>query len=245
MNSSTFQEAVKEYSGEACWTGLSHWLLLAVISCLASFTASYKSLCAGLLGLTSGLLRPERGSGGPAPGSARIDIHGRLVLARDAGLLNLVVVNRSRIGIWAEDAKIVLTDLDTGSASFTPTRRAILKMGEFVPPRETLDISLVEAIYNAAGRPQDEYSFLISTVLQYRASEDDKEQLEAPVPSYWAWMSALDPIRLRRRRWYEKPTRTNQRVPEFCGLHRLPPDGKPTLTQVSTTHGLHREDHAH
>ena len=78
-------------------------------------------------------------------------------------------------------------------------------------------ISLIETVYNAAGKPQGEYSFLISGVVRYRVQETN--WFEITLQTYRVRMIALSAIRLLQMRWYDQPsTASGARI----RLRRLP-----------------------
>jgi len=210
MKQATTQEAVNEYTGKGRWSGLGAGLVLMVMWLLRPSGLAYRVLVrfSGLLGEAKAVLKSGRRNRYPASESSQCDIQPRLVLARDEvmGSLNLAVTNRSRLGVWAEAAKVDLAHLDADGETSAPTGQAILEIREFVGPTETLHVSLVEAVYDAAGRPQGVYSCRVSTVLRYRA-HNDEEEFEVPLPLYRVSMIALVPISLRRMRWFDKPAR--------------------------------------
>lgn len=213
MNFWTELRVINKYTGGGIWAGLSVWLVTMVMWGFCLLAVPYKVL---------GRWRRNRHS---VLQGMEVDIRPQLIFARDAvgGSLTLAVTNRSRIAVWAEEAKLVLSDLEAELQTSTATGQAILKIREFVAPKETLYISFVEALYDAAGRPQGEYSFVASTVLQCRADENDEEKFETSLPSYRARMVALGPIGLRRMRWFDKPA------------GRRGPDDTPALQRKDTS----------
>ncbi len=108
------------------------------------------------------------------PRSAEYDLEPELSITRKNGwaLLDLVLVNHSNSPIWAEKANFAVADLDADFQGAVPTNEASLVIRETVRPGGMLRISLIETVYNAAGKPQGEYSFLISGVVRYRAQEN-------------------------------------------------------------------------
>jgi hypothetical protein len=143
----------------------------------------------------------------------------RLVLTIDqgAGSLNLVVTNRSRVEIWAEAAQVDLIDVETNGEIYSPAQ-AILRIRELVAPSETLHFSLIDTVYNAAGRPRGVYSCSLATILRYRTDGTD-EEFEQPFPSYRAKMIALVPISLRRMVKFDKSAKSR-------GSENIPPLGR-------------------
>ena len=61
---------------------------------------------------------------------------------------------------------------------------------------------MIETVYKAAGKPQGEYSFLISGSVKYR---DGNNLFQISLQTYRVRMIALSPIRLLRMRWYDQP----------------------------------------
>jgi len=138
-----------------------------------------------------------------------------VTLDRHAGSLNLSMVNRPLADIWAEEAEVSLIDVETEGETYTPAP-VTLKLCELIAPSEALHISLINTVYNAAGRPQGVYSCIISTKLRYRAHEISEGQpLEQSVPSYRATMIGLVPISLRQIGWLDRAIRF--RRPEKSG----------------------------
>jgi hypothetical protein len=113
-------------------------------------------------------------------------------------LLNLALVSNCRKDIWVEECTIVLTEFDgTPSNGFEATCKGLLRIREFVKVRETIRVGLCETIYDAAGRPQDEYSFVIGGTLKYSIG---KVWYSQPVPLRRVKMSGLNPIEVRKPR---------------------------------------------
>jgi hypothetical protein len=150
----------------------------------------------------SGLFRRWRKTK-PEPGRVQIDFSGRLrVFHNDDWVsLELVLVNRSEVTVWVEDATVALTDLDTCWQAGIPTGRARHPISQNVRPNEELGVSLAGAIYGAAGRPQGPYSCLVLTNVRYRVFD---EWCDAQLETYRVEMAALTAVALNSRRWYDK-----------------------------------------
>lgn len=142
------------------------------------------------------------------PRDAAYDLEPELNITRKNGwaLLDLVLQNHSKFPIWAEQATFALADLDADFQGAAPSGEGILLIRETVRPGGTLRISLIETVYYAAGKPQGEYSFLISGVVRYRAEESN--WFEITLQTYRVRMIALSAIRLLRMRWYDQPATT-------------------------------------
>jgi hypothetical protein len=138
------------------------------------------------------------------PGRVEFDFEPELSIARKDGwaLLDLILVNRSKTPVWAEQATFALADLDADFQGAAPSTQEILRIRQTVNPGETLQVSLIETIYTAAGKPQGEYSFLISGMVRYRAGNN---WFEISLQTYRVRMIALSAIRLLRMRWYDQP----------------------------------------
>ena len=132
----------------------------------------------------------------PAPDRLNSKPRLHLTLESSAGALNLAVANRSRVEIWAEEATVDLVDVETNGEVYSPAQ-SVLKIREPIAPSEILRISLINTVYNTAGRPQAMYSCTIAAVLRFR-TDAFVEDLEQPFPFYRAKMVALIPTSLRR-----------------------------------------------
>jgi hypothetical protein len=111
--------------------------------------------------------------------------------------LELDLVNRSSVTAWLEEAKLVITDLETNFQTALATSQVVHRIRQAIPPNETLSMSLAGSLYEAAGRPQGTYSFLVLGTVRYRTGED---WAEANIRPYRIKMAALSVLRLRRIR---------------------------------------------
>jgi hypothetical protein len=143
------------------------------------------------------------------PRTAAYDLEPELSITRKNGwaLLDLVLRNNSNLPIWAEQATFAVGDLDADFQGAVATNEGTLIIRETVRPGGMLRISLIETVYNAAGKPQGEYSFLISGVVRYRAQETS--WFEIALQTYRVRMIALSAIRLLQMRWYDQPSATS------------------------------------
>jgi hypothetical protein len=139
------------------------------------------------------------------PRSVAYDLEPELEITRKNGwaLLDLILENRSNSTIWAEKATFALADLDADFQGAAASGEGVLLIRETVRPHGMLRISMIETVYNAAGKPQGEYSFLISGVVHYRARDS---WFEITLQTYRVRMIALSAIRLLRMRWYDQPS---------------------------------------
>jgi hypothetical protein len=110
-------------------------------------------------------------------------------------LVNLALVNSSDEDVWAEHCVVSLADFDGVPAfGFQPTYKNSLVIREHARPKDILRIGLSRVIYDAAGRPQEEYSFIISGTVQYRVKNAWFHQ---SFPPRRVKMCGLQPIEVR------------------------------------------------
>jgi hypothetical protein len=138
--------------------------------------------------------------------SAQIKFAPRLRIYREHGwvYLALLLVNRSSWTVWVEEATVVLADLDVIWQSAVATGQTTHKIRQNVPANDTLGVSLAEAIYDAAGRPQGPYSCLVLTDVRYRVFD---EWCDAKLETCRVEMAAHTAVSLRIARWYDKKLR--------------------------------------
>jgi len=111
--------------------------------------------------------------------------------------LELHLVNPSGLRVWIEEAKLVLTDLDANFQTGLATGQTVHKIKQAVLPNEILSMSITGSLYDATGRPQGPYSFVVLGTVHYRIGED---WAEANIHPHRIEMTALSVIRLRRIR---------------------------------------------
>jgi hypothetical protein len=107
----------------------------------------------------------------------------------------LLLENRSDERVWTEEIEIALTDLVANQQASEASCHGIQKVHQNVPKRDMLPISLVETIYQAAGRPQRKYSCVMSSIVRYRAGE---KWYEEPMKTYRLRMIGLTVAGIRR-----------------------------------------------
>jgi hypothetical protein len=117
-------------------------------------------------------------------------------------------VNNASVTVWVEEAIVVLTDLDATWQTSIPTGQAKHKIRQNVRANESLVLSLVGAIYDAAGRPQGTYSCLVCIDVRCRVGE---EWFSKTLDTCKVEMAALEVLGLRRSRWYEKKVKVSGR----------------------------------
>ena len=113
-------------------------------------------------------------------------------------LFNLALVNNSSEDVWAEECEIFLSDFDgRSSAGFKANLSGTLRVREFIPKGQTLAVGLSQTVYEAAGRAQDEYSFVISGALKYCV---ENTWYHRAFRARRVRMHGLDPIEVRKAR---------------------------------------------
>ena len=158
----------------------------------AAFGFAHRTL-AGLLAFFKLRLRPSEANRGS---SEEHQLHG--TIDKRAGSLDLVLENRSNIDIWAIEAEVILVKVESYGEVYRPAP-VTLNISELVEPTEILRVSLINTVYNAAGRPQGVYSTTLALKLRYRTCEfNDEQPLERSLPRYRTTMTGLVPIRLGR-----------------------------------------------
>ena len=132
--------------------------------------------------------------------SAQIKFAPKLVICRERGWVNLELslVNRSSWTVWVEEATVILDDLDAVSQSEVATGQARHEILQNVRANDTLSVSLAVAIYNAAGRPQGQYSCLVSTDVRYRVFDEWCYAKLEPCRVEMAGLTAVDLRRAHR-----------------------------------------------
>jgi hypothetical protein len=148
----------------------------------------------------------------------QIEFIPKLSLNRSDGwvALGLVVENRSDLTVWAEDATIVLADLDANSQTRIPPDQVIHKIRQNIGANDALRLSVAEPIYDAAGRPQGPYSSLVLTTVRYRVL---RKWCNVQLETCLVEMAALSPINLHRARWYEKKMKYINRGVDITADH--------------------------
>jgi hypothetical protein len=138
------------------------------------------------------------------PADPEVDVEAGLKTTRFQGwtFFNLELLNRSRMRIAVVDATFSITDLVAKFQATAPTKETTFKVRRFVKPSDILRVDLVEIFYNAAGKPQGGYSFVVAATIRYRAHGDLFTQ---PLPLCRVKMTALSANALQRIRWYNKP----------------------------------------
>ena len=152
--------------------------------------------------------------------TAKIKFAPKLRITREDGwqYLELQLVNRSSWAVWVEEASVVLADLDANLQAEIPSGQARLEILQNVSPNEAFSVSLAGAIYDAAGRPQGQYSCLVLIDVRYRVFG---EWRDAELETCRVEMEALSVFGLRSARWYDKKIKqTNRRIDLITPEHK-------------------------
>ena len=127
----------------------------------------------------------------------QIDLSPAVRITTFEGSVALELVNRSDVKVWIEEARLVIAGLEANVQTFLPTGWQIHKVRQAVVPDERLSVSLAGGLYEAAGRPQGRYSFVLRGTVQYRIGEDWAQENIRP---HRIEMAALSVLRVRRLR---------------------------------------------
>lgn len=135
--------------------------------------------------------------------SAQIKFAPRLRINRQDGWANLelLLVNRSSWTVWVQKATVVLIDFDGKERTAAPIGRARYEIRRNIRPRDRLGVSLARTIYDAAGRPQGLYSYLVLTNVRYSVFN---EWCNAQLQTCRVAMEELTAVSLYSARWYDK-----------------------------------------
>ena len=131
------------------------------------------------------------------PAESQTDLSALLRIFQQDGwvYLELLLINRSEVTVWVEHATVVLSELDANLQTSIPTGHAKHPILQNIGPDDTLRVSVVRAIYDAAGRPQGKYSGLVLTTVRYRVRD---KWFNQTLDAYRFEMGALTVIGLRR-----------------------------------------------
>jgi hypothetical protein len=137
----------------------------------------------------------------PGPGGLQIDFSARVRVFRYDNwvYLELLLVNRSNVTVWVEEAMVVLSEVDVFWQTSISTGQARHEILQNVRPNDTLSVRLAGAIYEAAGKPQGKYSCTVFTDVRYRVGD---EWFNNPLDACRVEMAGLTVFRLRRARWF-------------------------------------------
>ncbi len=111
--------------------------------------------------------------------------------------LSLLLDNRSREFVWAEEIEIFLSGLRAEQQTAEPSFHEVQKIRQTVRGGDMLPISLAQVIYKAAGDPQRKYSCVLSSLLHFRIGE---EWFEKNLENYKIQMIGLKASKIQRQR---------------------------------------------
>jgi hypothetical protein len=103
--------------------------------------------------------------------------------------------------VWIEHASIELADVDATLQASIPTGPITQEILQYVQAKETLDVSVANAVYDAAGRPQGPYSCLLTANVRYCVFD---EWCDARAATCRIAMAAINAVALHSARWYDK-----------------------------------------
>jgi hypothetical protein len=148
-------------------------------------------------------LLPWKRKNKPDTKSAQIKFVPKLMITRedDWQYLELLLVNRSSWAVWVQEAAVVLIDPDAKRRPTGSQGRARYEILQNVRPKNTLRVRLARTIYDAAGRPAEPYSRLVSTNVRYRVFG---EWCNAKLKTYRVEMAALRVCGLHSASWYDE-----------------------------------------
>jgi hypothetical protein len=146
---------------------------------------------------------PWRRKGRDETKAAQIKFQPQVEIVRQDGWedLSLSLVNRSSFTVWVEHASISLADLTAKHQTATPIGRFEQQILQYVGAKETLCVSLANAVYDAAGRPQGPYTCLLLASVRYWVFD---EWCDARAATCRIGMAAINVTDLQAARWYDK-----------------------------------------
>src|ERR1700694_3599958 len=99
------------------------------------------------------VLRFWRRRNGPDPADRSRGFRPRIGFTRLDGMasLSLLLTNKSKKYVWAEEIEIFLSGLSADEQTDEPSCHEIQKIRQIVRPGDLLPISIAEVIYKAAG----------------------------------------------------------------------------------------------
>ena len=152
---------------------------------------------------------PWRRKGREETKAAQIKFQPQVEIVREDGWadLSLLLVNQSSFTVWIEHANIALADLNAENQTTTPIGHHIQQVLQYVGPKETLCVSLANAVYDAAGRPQGPYTCLLLANVRYWVFD---EWCDVRAATCRIKMAAINVTDLHGARWYDKKMSVSQ-----------------------------------
>ena len=147
-------------------------------------------------------LLPWKKKNMPDTKSAQIKFVPKLKITRedDWQYLELQLANRSSWTVWVQEAAVILFDPECKRRATGAHGRAQYEIFQNVRPKDTLRVRLARTIYDAAGRPAEPYSRLVSMNVSYRVFG---EWRNARLKTYRVKMAALRACSLHCASWYD------------------------------------------
>jgi hypothetical protein len=130
--------------------------------------------------------------------------------------LAILLANESESSVFVEEIEIVLAELIAEDQTSDATCQNIQKIRQTVPPKDMLPFSLVQGIYEAAGRPQRKYSCVMSSSIRYRVGE---EWFERAMEPYRLKMAGLTVAHNHREPWTKSKFKRQEKAvhPRMAG----------------------------
>lgn len=146
---------------------------------------------------------PWRRKGKDETMAAQIKFRPRIEIVHQDGWedLALLFVNQSSFTVWIENASIALAELKAEHQSTSPIGCHTHQVLQNVDVNGTLTVSVANAVYDAAGRPQGPYNCLLLANVRYSVFD---EWCEASATTCRIKMAAMNAIDLHSARWYDK-----------------------------------------
>jgi hypothetical protein len=146
---------------------------------------------------------PWRRKGKDETMAAQIKFQARIEMVRQDDWVNLVLqlINQSSFTVWIESASVSLVDLDVQHQFATPMGCFTHQVLQYIEPKEILAVSIANAVYDAAGRPQGVYSCRMLASVRYSVFD---EWCEARASGCRIQMAAMNVLDLQRARSYNK-----------------------------------------
>jgi hypothetical protein len=141
--------------------------------------------------------------------AAQIKFQPHLEIVRNDGWADLSVslVNQSSFTVWIEHVNISLADLNAKQQTATPIEHFKQEILQYVGAKETLRLSLANAVYDAAGRPQGPYTCLLLANVRYWVFD---EWCDVRAATCRIKMAAINVTDLHGARWYDKKMSVSQ-----------------------------------
>jgi hypothetical protein len=143
--------------------------------------------------------------------SAQVKFACHLAFTHENGwdYLELQLVNRSSWNVWVEEATIVLDDLSATFQTSNPADQAKIKIRQNVEAHNIVSVSLAEALYDAAGKPQGHYACVVLVEVKYSVFE---EWCNTQSDVCRVTMRGLTAVGLRGARGYNKNGSKSRRI---------------------------------